>query len=130
MKDWKQIDPQTVIEVKVGENDVAKFETGTVHSVYSTFALGRDAEWCTRQFALALKDDKEEGIGTYLNIKHLSPAFVGETVVFKGQLRSVDSNQIHATFVASVRGRIVATGETGQKIILKSRLNSLLKRLK
>jgi fluoroacetyl-CoA thioesterase len=36
----------------VVKEDVAAFETGLVHPVYSTFALARDAEWTCRQFVL------------------------------------------------------------------------------
>ena len=45
-----------------------------VHPFYSTFALGRDVEWACRQFVLEMKEEDEEGIGTFLNITHKSPA--------------------------------------------------------
>lgn len=130
MKNWKEIDPRVEIQIEVTSSDVAQFETGVVHEVYSTFALGRDAEWCTRQFALALKEEDEEGIGTYLNIRHRSPAFVGETVTFRGELESVDGNQLHAQFVAYAGSRVVAEGTTGQKILKKSRLNEVISKQK
>jgi predicted thioesterase len=56
----------------VEQTDLATFETGNVHPFYSTFALGRDAEWTCRQFVLQMKEDDEEGIGTFLNIRHKS----------------------------------------------------------
>src|SRR5215831_6187572 len=67
------------IFVTVKAEDVATFETGNVHPVYSTFALARDAEWCTRQFVLEIRDEDEEGIGTMVYVDHLSPAPVGAT---------------------------------------------------
>ena len=56
----------------IGLSDLAEFESGSVHKVYGTFALGRDAEWSSRLFVLEMKEDDEEGIGTFLNITHKS----------------------------------------------------------
>ena len=39
----------------VEAGDLATFETGNVHPFYSTFALGRDAEWACRQFVLEMR---------------------------------------------------------------------------
>ena len=58
----------------VTEPDIARFESGTVHEVYSTFALARDAEWSGRLFVLEMKEEHEEGIGTGITITHHSPA--------------------------------------------------------
>ena len=52
----------------IGLSDLAEFESGEVHKVYGTFALGRDAEWSSRLFVLEMKEEDEEGIGTFLNI--------------------------------------------------------------
>ena len=68
----------------VRAEDVAAFQGVVVHAVCSTFALARDIEWTTRQFVLDMLADDEEGIGTYLEIEHLGPAFVGEEIVFRG----------------------------------------------
>ena len=54
----------------VSENDTATFDPGQVHPVYATFALGRDAEWACRLFVLDMKENDEEGIGTFLHIDH------------------------------------------------------------
>ena len=36
---------QKVHKITVAESDMAAFESGVVHEVYSTFSLCRDAEW-------------------------------------------------------------------------------------
>ena len=41
---------------------------GLVHTVLSTFALGRELEWAARLFVLEMKSVDEEGIGTELFI--------------------------------------------------------------
>ena len=64
----------------VGADETARFESGEVHPFYGTFALGRDVEWAGRLFVLEMKEEHEEGIGTFLYVDHHAPAFVGETV--------------------------------------------------
>jgi predicted thioesterase len=115
--------------ILVKQADIASFESGVVHPVYATFALGRDAEWACRLFVLEMKEMHEEGIGTYLNIKHQSPALVGQTVLFQATLESIEKNNIHCSFVAKVGTRIIATGTQGQKIVAKDKLSQLFESL-
>ncbi|MHB1277274.1 MAG: thioesterase family protein [Bacteroidia bacterium] len=116
-------------ERRVRPEDSAIFDSGEVHPVYATFALGRDAEWVCRLFVLEMKDDDEEGIGTYLNIIHHSPALVGQIVKFTGVLKAVKGHEVIATFEAKVGERLIAKGETGQKILKKEKLNHLLSKV-
>lgn len=121
---FKKGDIQTFSH-KVVEADIAAFESGAVHKVYSTFALGRDAEWCTRLFVLEMKDEDEEGIGIFLNIEHLSPALIGNEIVFTGIYEALKGNQLTCSFEAKTGSRIIAKGTTGQKIIKKEKLDLL-----
>jgi fluoroacetyl-CoA thioesterase len=109
----------------VKAQDVASFHGVVVHNVYATFALARDAEWTTRQFVLEMKDDDEEGIGTHLSIKHRGPAFVGEEITFTGMFLRLTGGELICSFEASVGDRIIATGETGQKILKLEKIKSL-----
>ena len=113
----------------VEQSDLATFETGNVHPFYSTFALGRDAEWVCRQFVLQMKEADEEGIGTFLNIRHKSPAMLGDTVEFIATVSVLEGHQIDCTFVARVGERIVAEGEQGQKILKKEKLERLVNQI-
>jgi predicted thioesterase len=113
----------------VEQADLATFETGNVHPFYSTFALGRDAEWTCRQFVLQMKEDDEEGIGTFLNIRHKSPAMLGDTVEFIATVSLLEGHQIDCSFVAKVGDRIVAEGEQGQKILKKEKLDRLVNQI-
>jgi fluoroacetyl-CoA thioesterase len=113
----------------VEQGDLATFETGNVHPFYSTFALGRDAEWACRQFVLQMKEDDEEGIGTFLNIRHKSPAMLGDTVEFIATVSLLEGHQIDCSFVAKVGDRIVAKGEQGQKILKKEKLDRLVNQI-
>jgi predicted thioesterase len=121
---YKQGDTKT-LNFFVTDADTASFENGQVHPVYATFALGRDAEWTCRQFVLDMKDVDEEGIGTFLTVQHASPAMRGSEVTIVATVKSINGNEIVCSYVASVGNRIIARGETGQKILKKEKLNQL-----
>ena len=122
---FKPGDQKTYMHL-VTQKDVAQFESGMVHAVYSTFAIARDAEWSSRLFVLEMKDESEEGIGTFVNVLHKSPAKVGEEVVFTASVKSIVGNEIVCTIRARVQSRIIAEIETGQKILSISKLNQIL----
>lgn len=106
----------------VAAADVAAFHGQVVHAVCSTFTLAREAEWTTRQFVLEMKETDEEGVGTFVNVNHKSPAFVGEEIVFIGRVEAVNGHELVCSFEAKVGDRLVAEGKTGQKIFKKEKL--------
>ena len=114
----------------VTQDDVARFESGQVHAVYSTFALTRDAEWSGRLFVLEMKEEGEEGIGTGITVKHVSPALIGQEVVFTATMYEVNKNEVVNDYVARVGDRIIAEGRQWQKIIPKEKLDKLFESLK
>lgn len=122
-------DTETYLHM-VTDEDAARFPSGEVHAVYSTFAMARDAEWAGRLFVLEMKEEDEEGIGTAVSIIHQSPAMVGEHVEIISTLSAVNGNEIITFFVANVGTRIIATGETRQKILKKERLQHLFASLR
>ena len=71
---------------QVTDDKLARFDSGLVHPLYSTFALGKDAEWACRLFVLEMKEPGEEGIGSYLSIEHLSPALLNSEVRIEARL--------------------------------------------
>jgi predicted thioesterase len=105
--------------------DTATFDSGQVHPVYATFALGRDAEWVCRLFVIEMKEHDEEGIGTFLHVNHHSPALIGNTVNFNATFERLDGNHVICSFEAKVGERLIASGQTGQKILKKEKLERL-----
>ncbi len=130
MKSIFKLGDVKTFEKIVGQDDIAEFESGKVHDVYGTFALGRDAEWSSRLFVLEMKEDDEEGIGTFLTIQHQSPALLGQTVTFAAEIIKLEKNIIDCKVTAAVGDRIIANCTTGQKIIKKEKLNLLFESLK
>lgn len=118
-------------EIVVSESDVAAFESGVVHNVYSTFSLTRDAEWSGRLFVLEMKEEGEEGIGTFISVEHQSPAFVGNKVKFRATFEEITTKgEIINTYQAFVGERLIAQGKQGQRILPKAKIDELFNRLK
>lgn len=129
MKNPFSIGDKKYYQKVVQKSEVATFESGEVHPFYGTFALARDAEWSSRLFVLEMKDANEEGIGIFVNITHVAPALVGEKVVFTAKLIQVQKNEVICSIEAAVGDRLIAKGETGQKIIKRTKLDELHKSL-
>ena len=118
-----------VFDTVVTEDKLARFDAGLVHSVYSTFALGKDVERACRLFVLEMKEVDEEGIGSYLSIEHLYPAPLGSKVRIVATLLFVKDNEIHCSYEAFSNSFLIAKGEQTQKIIDKSRFDALINRI-
>ena len=116
-----------IFETTVTTNKLAEFDAGLVHPVYSTFALGKDAEWACRLFVLEMKEAGEEGIGSYLSIQHLYPAPLGSKVRIEATLQEVTGNRIRCSFIAFANGHKIAEGKQEQRIIGKSKFDDLIK---
>ena len=110
--------------------DVASFEAGAVHPVYATFAVARDAEWCCRLFALDVRDEDEEGIGTFVNVMHIAPALLNSEIVFTAEIMEIVGHAIICKWVAKHKERIIAEGTQGQKILQKTKLDLIFQSLK
>lgn len=119
-----------ILKKVVSNEDLATFETGNVHPFYSTFSLGRDVEWACRQFVLEMKEDDEEGIGTFLNISHKSPALLGDVVEIRAMLSELEGNTVNCSFVVMVSDRLVAEGTQGQKILKKEKVMRLIDQIR
>ncbi len=125
MKQVFQIGDKISLEFTVRSDDLASFNNEEVHPFYSTFALGRDAEWTCRQFVLKMKETDEEGIGTFLNVRHLSPAMNGSRVQIEAAIVNLNGNRIDCEWEARIGDRVIAQGEHGQKIIKLDKVQRL-----
>ncbi len=127
---FKQGDQKEFTKV-ISIDEIASFESGTVHEVYSTFALARDAEWSGRLFVLDMKEESEEGIGTSITVNHRSPGFVGQTIKFVSTFEEItERNEIITSYQAFCGERLIAEGIQGQKILRKEKINLLFDSLR
>lgn len=109
----------------VTQSDLAAFHGEVLHAVCSTFSLARDFEWSSRLFFIDMKEDDEEGVGTFLSIEHHSPAFMGEEILFTATVESLVKNELICRIEAKVGERTIATGKTGQKMLKKEKLKQV-----
>ena len=109
----------------VQPNDQAIFHGELLHPVCSTFALARDIEWSSRLFFIDMKDDDEESVGSYLEIQHRSPAFVGEELFITATVESLIGNELMCSIEVKTGERIIAFGKTGQHMLKKEKLNAI-----
>ncbi len=116
---------QKVYSKVITEQDLAAFHGSVLHAVYATFALARDFEWSSRLFFIDMKEEDEEGVGTYLEIYHKSPAFAGEEVTITATVASMEGNELICTIEARVGDRLIADGRTGQRMLKKERLYAI-----
>jgi fluoroacetyl-CoA thioesterase len=128
MKNLFSTGDQKQYEKKVNAEDVASFHGEVVHAVCSTYVLAREIEWTTRLFVLEMRDDDEEGIGTFVHVNHYAPAFVGDVIKFTGKIDEINGHELICSVEARVGERLIASGKTGQKILKREKLNSLLSR--
>lgn len=106
----------------VNDSDLAAFHGEILHEVCSTFSMARDFEWASRLFFIEMKEDDEEGVGTFLTIDHISPAFITEEITFTATFVKIQSNELTCAIEARVINRLIATGNTGQKMLKKEKL--------
>jgi fluoroacetyl-CoA thioesterase len=128
MKNPFQPGDKKVYTRKIDAADQAIFHNELLHPVYSTFAIARDFEWSSRLFFLEMKDADEEGVGTFLQVDHKGPAFVGETVVITATVERVTGMELICDIEARVSDRLIAIGKTGQKMLKKERLAAVFTR--
>jgi len=116
---------QKVFRKTITDQDLASFHGETLHAVYSTFAIARDFEWSSRLFFIEMKEADEEGVGTFLQINHRSPAFSGEEVVIVATIDTMEGMELRCIIEARVNDRLIADGMTGQRMLKKERLKAL-----
>lgn len=129
MKNIFKVGDSKVYETDVLEEDLASFNGGLVHPVCSTFSLARDVEWATRQYVLELREEDEEGIGTYLSIEHVSPALSGEHLLIYSEIEKLDGGELICSYEVKVGDRIIARGKTGQKVLKKDKIDKIFRSL-
>jgi len=130
MKNIYKIGDQKTYTKTVSADETARFESGEVHPFYGTFALGRDVEWAGRLFVLDMKEEHEEGIGTYLHVDHHSPALIGEEVRITAEIIGIDGAKLDTSFKVEVGQRLIASGKTGQMILDKEKIERMTNRIK
>ena len=109
--------------------DVAEFNGTEVHPVCATFTLAREIEYASRLFVIDMLEHGEEGIGTFLEIEHISPALVGDRLDLQAFREMQKGEVVFCKVEVKCGTRIVSKAKTQQKIVSKERFNKNLSRL-
>ena len=123
MKDIFRKGDKKTFKTIVKPEDQASFHGQVLHRVCSTFALARDMEWASRLFFIEMKEADEEGVGTYLEIQHRAPAFVGDELTITATVDSLSGNELMCIIEVRQNDKLIATGKTGQRMLKKEKLN-------
>ena len=109
--------------------DVAEFNGTEVHPVCATFTLAREIEYASRLFVIDMLEYDEEGVGTFLEIEHISPALVGDRLELKAFWEMQTGDVVFCGVEVKCGTRIVSKAKTQQKIVSKERFIKNLSRL-
>jgi fluoroacetyl-CoA thioesterase len=128
-----QVGNTAAVTITVTEDMCPAFDGEVVHRVYSTWSMAHHMELAARRVLMPHLEDHEEGIGSHLSIDHLAPTPLGATVRVEAKAIELAPT----TLICDVEAhhlrdggspRLVGKGRQVQRILPKSKLESLIER--
>ncbi len=120
------------VVITVTEDMCPAFDSVVVHHVYSTWSMAHHMELAARKVLAPHLDENEEGIGSHLSIDHLAPTPLGGRVRLVAEAVELEPTTLVCDVIAyHVReggDRIVGRGRQVQRILPKTKLESLIRR--
>ncbi|MER3537160.1 MAG: thioesterase [Thermus sp.] len=122
---------EAVFETVVTPEMTVNFEElGPVHPVYATYWMVKHMELAGRKIILPFLEEGEDGIGSYVEARHLASALVGMRVRVVAVHEKTEGNRVYARCLAyNELGDLIGEGRTEQVILPKGRLEALFQRL-
>ncbi len=122
---------EAVFETVVTPEMTVHFEElGPVHPVYATYWMVKHMELAGRKIILPFLEEGEDGIGSYVEARHLASALVGMRVRVVAVHEKTERNRVYARCLAyNELGDLIGEGRTEQVILAKERLETLFQRL-
>jgi fluoroacetyl-CoA thioesterase len=123
---------EAVFETVVTEAMTVDFEElGPVHPVYATYWMAKHMELAGRKIILPFLEEGEEGIGSYVEVRHLASALPGMRVRIIARHERTEGNRVHAVMEAyNELGDLLGRGRTEQVILPKAKVEALFARLR
>lgn len=128
MKDSLKIGNTAELTVEITDDMCPAFNGIVVHRVYSTWSMAHHMELAARMVLAPHLEDHEEGIGSHLSIDHVSPAPLGHVVRVTASAIELGPTTLICECIAYDGARIVGKGKQIQRILPKSKLQSLIER--
>jgi fluoroacetyl-CoA thioesterase len=72
----------------------AQFNGVRVHPLYSTASMIQHLEWAARQHILPFLETGEEGVGYHIDVKHLQPTPIGQTVILQAVVQEIQERRV------------------------------------
>lgn len=110
------------LEFVVTESMLAGFDGEVVHPVLSTVSMIYHMEKAGRHVILPYLDPDEEGAGFEVNVKHVGPAVLGQTVRVKAICTEVTPKRVVCEVRAETDLNLVGTGTFTQAIFKKEQM--------
>ena len=95
----------------------AAFGGEIVHPVYGTAAMVYHMEWAARLVILPYLEEDEEGVGTGVRLKHLSPAPVGTEIEAQAVCMKHEGNVILCDVNVFTNGELLGSGQVEQRVL-------------
>ena len=133
MKPSLTIGATAEVTITVTEDMCPAFDSVVVHRVYSTWSMAHHMELAGRKVLNEHLEEHEEGIGSHLSIDHLAPTPLGHQVRVVAEAVEIGPTTLVCDVIAyHVRpdgnDRIVGKGKHVQRILPRTKLESLIKR--
>lgn len=116
-------------EIVVDESMFPSFDGNVIHPVMSTVTMIYFMEKCGRYVILPYLEEKEEGAGYAINIRHINPAVVGQRVKFRATCIKATSQEVICEVVARTKEYLIGEGIFTQRIFLKERMRQKIEKL-
>jgi fluoroacetyl-CoA thioesterase len=103
-------------EVTVTDDMRPAFDGKVVHDVMSTVSMIYFMEKAGRMLILPYLEEEEEGAGYAIDIKHVGPAVIGQTVRFSAICTGVTPKRVVCDVIAETDENLVGKGSFTQAI--------------
>lgn len=128
MKEGLEIGDSTSFTVEVTKDMFAQFEGEVVHPAYSTVSMVYHMEWISRQLLVPYLEEHEEGMGSAVNVKHISPSGLGTTIEVKAIVTSVKKKELITEVELRNEYGLIGKGEVKQTVLPEKIIEEKLKK--
>jgi predicted thioesterase len=112
-----RIGTEAAVEDVVTQDMRPEFDGHVVHGMYGTSAMVYHMEWAARRVILPYLEEDEEGIGTGVRLRHLSPAPVGATIRARAVCTAIQDNRVICDVEVWQDGRLLGAGQVEQRVV-------------
>ena len=126
MKTTIQIGNTATVTFSVIEHMQAKFDRQVIHPVCSTWDMSHQFEVAARKTLEEHLEAEEQGIGSFLSIKHVKPAPLGANVEVVATITELGETTVVCEIIATINEAVCATGTQIQRVLPLSTIKRII----